>query len=187
MNRTMRNSIEIVASNNAINEMVPALKDTEIISFSYRKMAQDFKNGVINGSIWDELLKLDFGDKKKELSFPETRGCSIDDDDYDTVVTGKDKNNTWAYMKRGGVNRAPLAYVTKLVLYYIRKKLHDEQLLAENKEAVEVGTKVKLGDLNAEEASRLIRLNKYLNLLLHTDPVSIEKIKQIDEILEEVS
>lgn len=44
---------------------------------------------------------------------------------------------------------------------------------------------VKSGDLKADEVSRLVRLNQYLNLLIHTDPVSIEKIKKIDEILKE--
>ena len=43
----------------------------------------------------------------------------------------------------------------------------------------------KLGDLRADEVSRLVRLNKYLNLLIHTDSVSIEKIKKIDGILKE--
>lgn len=53
-----------------------------------------------------------------------------------------------------------------------------------NVEKVEA-EEVKLGDLRADEVSRLVRLNKYLNLLIHTDSVSIEKIKKIDEILKE--
>ena len=53
-----------------------------------------------------------------------------------------------------------------------------------NVEKVEA-EEVKLGDLRADEVSRLVRLNKYLNLLIHTDSVSIEKIKKIDGILKE--
>lgn len=40
-------------------------------------------------------------------------------------------------------------------------------------------------EVEADEVSRLVRLNKYLNLLIHTDSVSIEKIKKIDQIMKE--
>ena len=53
-----------------------------------------------------------------------------------------------------------------------------------NVEKVEA-EEVKLGDLRADEVSRLVRLNKYLNQLIHTDSVSIKKIKKIDGILKE--
>lgn len=38
-------------------------------------------------------------------------------------------------------------------------------------------------NLKADEASSLTRLNKYIELLIHTDPESLEKIREIDEIL----
>ena len=57
-------------------------------------------------------------------------------------------------------------------------------LVEGNKNEVEA-EEVKLGDLRADEVSRLVRLNKYLNLLIHTDSVSIEKIKKIDQIMKE--
>jgi len=57
-------------------------------------------------------------------------------------------------------------------------------LVEDNKNEVEA-EEVKLGDLRADEVSRLVRLNKYLNLLIHTDSVSIEKIKKIDQIMKE--
>ena len=71
---------------------------------------------------------MDFGDENANLEFPETRGIMIDSDDFDIIVTGKkrgqnDQENTWAYLRPGGAKRAPLAHVTKLVVYYERSKL----------------------------------------------------------------
>ena len=190
MNRTMNNPIEIEASIVDINSSLPALKKSEVIAYSYKEMANDFKNGKIDISIWEELLKQDFGDKENENDFKrsDTRSCPIDDEDYDVVVTGKSGiENTWAYLKRDGVKRAPLAFVTRLVLYYVRMKLHaqKEEVVPGAVEAMNIDTEVVLGDLKADEASRLIRLNRYLNLLIHTDPESLEKIRKIDDILKE--
>ena len=52
-------------------------------------------------------------------------------------------------------------------------------------EAMNIDKEVVLGDLKEDEASRLVRLNRYLNLLIHTDPESLEKIRKIDNILKE--
>lgn len=130
--KTMRQTKEIAASNKAISEDVRALKETEIPGYCYNVMAQDFKNGVIDISIWPKMLKQDFGDKKVDIEFSETRGITIDSDDFDVVVNGKkngknDPDNTWAYLKQDGVSRAPLAHVTKLVMYYVRLKLMHEK------------------------------------------------------------
>lgn len=73
--------------------------------------------------------------------------------------------------------KSPFLMRVTLTAYY-------NYLVEDNKNEVEA-EEVKLGDLRADEVSRLVRLNKYLNLLIHTDSVSIEKIKKIDQIMKE--
>ena len=73
--------------------------------------------------------------------------------------------------------KSPFLMRVTLTAYY-------NYLVEGNKNEVEA-EEVKLGDLRADEVSRLVRLNKYLNLLIHTDSVSIEKIKKIDQIMKE--
>ena len=84
----------------------------------------------------------------------------------------------------GGVEGFDRQAIFNRVLLYT-KDLTDN-LVEGNKNVEKVeAEEVKLGDLRADEVSRLVRLNKYLNLLIHTDSVSIEKIKKIDGILKE--
>lgn len=64
MNKTIRNSLEIVASIQDIHAMIPGLKETEVIGYAYKMMAQDISNNVVEVSVWDDMLKLDFGDKE---------------------------------------------------------------------------------------------------------------------------
>lgn len=189
--KTIRNSNEIVASINYIARMVPGLREPEIVGYAFDVMAKDIKAQIIDDFVWNDLSKIDFKDSKME--FNDTRGVSIEDDAWQIIMD--------SYMAREEVKRAPLAYVTKLVLAYVRQKLQSETKLEDSAQVLEsevitnedyqskrtVETKCieKLGDLNAEEVGRLVRLNRYLNLLIHTDPVSIEKIKKIDEILKE--
>ncbi len=78
--------------------------------------------------------------------------------------------------------KAPFLMRVTLTAYY--NYLVEEEKKCDKSIDKEVAEDMKLGDLRAEEASRLVRLNKYLNLLIHTDPASIERIKKIDEILE---
>lgn len=110
--------------------MVPGLKETEVIGYAYKMMAQDISNNVVEVSVWDDMLKLDFGDKEKKLEFSETRGCYVADADFEIVIN-KNKKYPAAYLNRENVNRAPLAYVTKLVLYYVRLKLQKEKNAAQ--------------------------------------------------------
>lgn len=189
--KTIRNSNEIVASINYIARMVPGLREPEIVGYAFDVMAKDIKAQIIDDFVWNDLSKIDFKDSKMEFS--DTRGVSIEDDAWQVIMD--------SYMAREEVQRAPLAYVTKLVLAYVRQKLQleikledSEQILEsevitneerQSKRTLETKCVEKLGDLNAEEVGRLVRLNRYLNLLIHTDPVSIEKIKKIDEILKE--
>lgn len=189
--KTIRNSNEIVASINYIARMVPGLREPEIVGYAFDVMAKDIKAQIIDDFVWNDLSKIDFKDSKMEFS--DTRGVSIEDDAWQVIMD--------SYMAREEVQRAPLAYVTKLVLAYVRQKLQleikledSEQILEsevitneehQSKRNLETKCVEKLGDLNAEEVGRLVRLNRYLNLLIHTDPVSIEKIKKIDEILKE--
>lgn len=189
--KTIRNSNEIVASINDIARMVPGLREPEIVGYAFDVMAKDINAKVINDFVWNDLSKINFKDPK--IEFSDTRGISIDDDAWQIIMS--------SYMKREEVQRAPLAYVTKLVLAYVRQKLHLELKFENSEQVLEndlivneehqskrtLGTKCveKLGDLNAEEVGRLVRLNRYLNLLIHTDSASIEKIKRIDEILRE--
>ncbi len=189
--KTIRNSNEIVASINYIARMVPGLREHEIVGYAFDVMAKDIKAQIIDDFVWNDLSKIDFKDSKVEFS--DTRGVSIEDDAWQVIMD--------SYLAREEVQRAPLAYVTKLVLAYVRQKLQLEIKLEDSEQALEnevitdeeyqskrtLETKcvAKLGDLNTEEVGRLVRLNRYLNLLIHTDPVSIEKIKKIDEILKE--
>ena len=191
MKRTIRNSNEIVASINYIARMVPGLREPEIVGYAFNVMAKDIKAQIIDDLVWNDLSKIDF--KAPKIEFSDTRGVSIEDDAWQIIMD--------SYMAREEVQRAPLAYVTKLVLAYVRQKLQleikfedSEQVLEsevtinaehQGKRTLETKSVAKLGDLNAEEVGRLVRLNKYLNLLIHTDPTSIEKIKRIDEILKE--
>ncbi len=78
--------------------------------------------------------------------------------------------------------KAPFLMRVTLTAYYNYLAVIEGDECDKNRVETEDG---KLGDLKADEVSRLVRLNKYLNLLIHTDPVSIEKIKKIDEILKE--
>lgn len=182
MRRTINNSIEIEAGISEISSAVPALKPSEIIAYAYQDMANDFKSGEIDNSIWEALLKYRPEDQKyaNQSGFSSTKNIYIDDDAYDTVIVGNKPNNIWAYMKRDGVKRAPLAFVTKLVLNYARMKLSKPEIEDGCKSFKEMFT---LGDLNSEDVGRLARVNRYINLLLHTDPESMEKIRKIDEVL----
>lgn len=193
--KTIRNSNEIVASINDIARMVPGLREPEIVGYAFDVMAKDIKAQVIDDFIWNDLSKIDFKDSK--IEFSDTRGVSIKDDAWQVIMD--------SYMAREEVQRAPFAYVTKLVLAYVRRELRrkrqleikledSEQVLEsevisneeqQSKRTLETKCVDKLGDLNAEEVGRLVRLNRYLNLLIHTDPASVEKIKRIDEILKE--
>lgn len=190
--KTIRNTNEIVASINCIAKMMPGLREPEIVGYAFDVMACDIKSHVINDLVWNDLTKIDFKDSK--IDFSETRGVAIEDDAWQVIMD--------SYLAREEVQRAPLAYVTKLVLAYVRQKLqleikHEEpeQVLEseiisneehKGKRTLETNKSAeKLGDLNAGEVGRLVRLNRYLNLLIHTDPASIEKIKRIDEILKE--
>ena len=128
--RTVRQSQEMAACIKAISEELPALKESEIVPYCYHLMAQDFLNGTIDASIWPKMLKQNFEDK--QVAYSETRGITVELEDFNVVVTGKkdgknDGDNTWAYMAQPGVARAPLALVTKLVLYYVRLKLVGEK------------------------------------------------------------
>lgn len=152
-------------------------------------MAKDLKEHVIDDFVWNELAKVDFKDSKQEFS--ETRGISIGEESWEVVMN--------SYLAREEVRRAPLAYVTKLVLIYVRQKLQKGKRIENSKiftevesvtnekekKSLETDCDVKLGDLNADEVSRLVRLNRYLNLLIHIDPASMEKIYKKDKILME--
>lgn len=189
--KTIRNTNDIVASIKYIAREVPGLREHEIVGYAFEVMAKDLKDEVIDSRIWNKLTKIDFEDARFEYS--DTRGVSIEDDVLQFVID--------SYMERDEVKRAPLAYVTKLVLVYVRQKLQLEKVIQENEQFAESKGIVdeaqqgkitledkdieRLGDLKVEEAGRLVRLNRYLNLLIHTDSVSIEKIKRIDEIMEE--
>lgn len=189
--KTIRNSNEIVASINYIAQKVPGLREPEIVGYAFDVMAKDIEAHVIDDFVWNDLSKIDFKDSK--IEFNDTRGVSIEDDAWQVIMD--------SYMAREEVQRAPLAYVTKLVLAYVRQKLQMENELEDSEQVLKsevfaneehqskrtLDTKCvdKLGDLNAEEVGRLVRLNRYLNLLIHTDSASIEKIKRIDEILKE--
>ena len=181
--KTIRNNNEIVASINDIAEMVPALREPEIIGYAFDVMAQDLDDGTIDDNIWNVLVKKIFHDKEKKLDYSVTRGVAVEDKEYYKIIK--------SYMTRNEVHRAPFAYVTKLVLLYVREKLYEQNVHVINdtntqmKSHEVVKVKTEVSDLNLDESSRLIRLNRYLNLLIHTDPDSLDKIKKIDEILKE--
>jgi hypothetical protein len=146
----MNNPPEIEASIQEIQAIIPTLKSSEVIGFAYKDMGLDFKNGLIDISIWDDLMKLKFDDKISDLA--STRGCYIDDEDYAIVFTGtSSEDNNFAYMKRPSVKRASLAFVTRLVLYYERRKLKDRKNLKRSDRA-----EVKIECLNGVELYRQV-------------------------------
>ena len=189
--KTISNCNEFVCSFIFIASLVHVFLEPEIVGYAFDVMAKDIKAQIIDDFVWNDLSKIDFKDSK--IEFSDTRGVSIEDDAWQVIMD--------SYMAREEVQRAPLAYVTKLVLAYVRQKLQleiklkdSEQILEsevitnekhQSKRTLETKCVEKLGDLNAEEVGRLVRLNRYLNLLIHTDPVSIAKIKKIEEILNE--
>lgn len=180
--KTIRNNNEIVASINDIAEMIPALRETEIIGYSFNDMANDLNEGLIDDEVWNILAKKDFHDKEKKLAYSETRGVAVEDEAYNKIIK--------SYMARDEVKRAPFAYVTKLVLFYVREKLYKQNdVINDTNSQMEkhevVKEKTKVSKPNLDEDSKLIRLNSYLNLLIHTDPDSLDKIRKIDEVLKE--
>ena len=165
MKRTMNNSVEIEASIQDINTLVPTLKSSEIIAFSYNDMAKDFLNGEIDISIWSQLLKLDFGDKKRNIEYKSTRAFYADDLDFSIVISGDSgSDNTWAYMKREGVRRAPLSFVTKLVLYYERKKRDESKLGLAELQAKSIEGVELLKQVN-DKAANLILVGDLVKIL----------------------
>ena len=172
--RTIRQGKEIYQSIISINKTLPALKESEIVGYSYHLMRQDFDNNIIDITIWDKLLKYNFNDSSKKTAMPaDTRGITIDSDDFDVVVNGKrngkdDPKNTWAYLKQDGVSRASMQFITKLVLYYVRGKLQNEK-----KEATNVAGTINIDGVDlmlkvSERTAELLRkgdvktINKYL-------------------------
>lgn len=139
MKKTIRNNADIASCVNAIGKMLPALKETEVIPYCYHIIAQDIVNCVISPEIWDSLPKLSF--KIENITFSETRGVTLNDEDYTTVAN--------FYLSRPNVKRAPLAYMTKLVLLYTRNKLE---------EATISPTDVTNAELNKEEAVKLLSM-----------------------------
>lgn len=117
MKRTINNQPEIEASIQAISAAVPAIKPSEVIAYSYKEMSNDLRNGVIDDTIWDSLRMLRFDDAETEGA--STRGCRIDDIDYDIVVT--------SYAGDPGTGKVSLMNMTKLVLFYERKKMEKKK------------------------------------------------------------
>ncbi|MBD5490283.1 MAG: hypothetical protein HDR13_16110 [Lachnospiraceae bacterium] len=163
MNKTIRQNIIIAASVEDIMKLSPQiLKESEVIPYAYNVLATDIEKNNLSKDIWTEISELDFKDKDKELKFAETRGVSVENKIYDQVIEH--------YLDTH--QRAPLAYVTRLVLLYARKKLHEQY---NAKEQVEIASN--------DDFSNMTRLEKYIKLLKKTDTVSVEKIKEIDNIL----
>ena len=157
MKRTITNTPEINDSIKAIQASLPALKESEIIPYCYQDMAADFMQGKINIGIWDLLIRQKFtglGDEKRSP----TRGCVIDDHNYMVVVTGfEPKNNDYAYFHRPGTKKAPLAFVTKLVLYYQRMKLNGTLKDSQTEPSVLADDSIELVLNAAHKAAELIK------------------------------
>ncbi len=160
MNKTIRNSFEIAASIRAVNEMLPGLKETEVVPYAYRMMAEDIVKGEVNASVWDDMLKISFDDNM--IEYPETRGISIDDSDFKIVIE-KNPDYPAAYLNREGVTRVPLAYVTRLVLYYVRLKLTKE-----NSEKTENDIATNVTNIDAVDLLRAVN-EKAAELIISGD------------------
>lgn len=91
----------------------------------------------------------------------------------------KNPANPAAYLNRA--RKAPLAFVTRLVLYYVRKNLYNVEEVSEK--AALPDDEIVFDGFKEDETGRLIRLRKYMELLMKKDEASFEKIRQIDEIL----
>ncbi len=140
------------------------LKESEVIPYAYHVFATDIKKDNLSKDIWIEISEIDFKDKEKNIKFAETRGVSAEEKDYREVI----EHYLITHQK------APLAYVTRLVLLYVRKKLYEQY---NEKETVEI-------EIN-NDFSKMMRLEKYIKLLKKTDEISVAKIKEIESILME--
>ena len=180
MRKTIRNNKDIVGSINCIAQLVPGLREPEIVGFAFAEMAEDLKRGLIDDLIWNDLARIDFKDETTE--FADTRGITIEDEDWTTVLE--------SYMVRDEVKRAPLAYVTKLVLAYVRQKKMEKEKNPENivdiaRDVTNSNVEVETVDANIKKdyALNFVRLEMFIELLKKDDPKSVSKIEKIDEIL----
>lgn len=131
ISKTMRQNIEVAVGTSEIMELNPRLgKDSDVFPYAYHEVASDIVKDpeLVN---WDEVVLLDFKDRDAEMTFPETRTVTADENDYKIVLEH--------FSKRPNVHRVQFAYLTRLVLLYTRKKLRDSKGIIEIQNTSEEG------------------------------------------------
>lgn len=167
INKTMRQNIEVAMGVVEIMELNPRItKESEVFPYAYHQVATDIINSRESVN-WDEILLIDFQDRKSNISFSETRGITVDEEDYQVVLEH--------YSKRPGVKRVQFAYLTRLVLLYTRKKLRE----LKGKEVYEES------EIVIERINGISLIRKFLELFEDETKEAKIKILEIQKILEE--
>jgi len=171
ISRTMRQNIEVAVGISEIMELNPRItKESEVFSYAYHQVAIDILSNSESVK-WDEISLIDFKDRQATITFSETRGVSVDEEDYKIVLEH--------FSARPGVKRVQFAYLTRLVLLYTRKKLRDMK-------GVAVETELK-SEVNVEKIKiDGVSLIRQIAELLEKDTEDAQmKILEIKQILEE--
>lgn len=171
INKTMRQNLEVAVGISEIMELNPRItKESEVFSYAYHQVAIDILSNSESVN-WKEIESIDFKDRQATITFSETRGITIDEEDYRVVLDH--------YFSQPERKRAQFAYLTRLVLLYTRKKLRDLKGIA-----IETGLKseVKLEKIKVDGVSLIRQLAE---LFEKDTEEALRKILEIKEILEE--
>jgi hypothetical protein len=150
-----------------IMELNPRItKESEVFSYAYHLVAKEILSNSESVK-WEEISLVDFKDRQSTITFSETRGITIDEQDYRVVLDH--------YLGQPERKRVPFAYLTRLVLLYTRKKLRELKGIA-------VETKSK-SEIRVEKING-VSLLRQIAELLEKDTVEAEiKILKIRELL----
>ncbi len=180
-NRTIRMNAEIAVGINEIMELNPRItKESEVFPYAYHQVATNILSNS-ESVMWEEISLLDFKDRQVQatITFSETRGVSVDEEDYNVVLDH--------YSARPGVKRVQFAYLTRLVLLYTRKKLREMKgvvIGTESKSEVEV-EKMNTPLVEKLRIDGVALIFKLAELLLEETEKSKEKILRIKYIMDE--
>lgn len=139
--------------------------ESEVFSYAYHLVAIDILTNSESVN-WDEISLIDFKDRQSNITFSETRGITVDEEDYRVVMEH--------FSARTGVKRVQFAYLTRLVLLYTRKKLRDMKGAAIESKSEVVVEKIKI-----DGVSLIRQVAELLEKDTEEARMKILKIKQI--------
>ena len=167
INKTMRQNIEVAMGVAEIMELNPRItKESEVFPYAYNQVATDIKTNSESVN-WDDILLLDFQDRKSNVEFSETRSITIDEEAYQIVLE--------SYCQRPKIRRVQFAYLTRLVLLYTRKKLRDVKGLEIQAEP----------EIIVEKINGIPLIRQFLDLIENESKTAQKKLLKIKEIFEE--